>query len=237
LTQFISYIAREFRNNPHRNTTLLPLIVDSEGDRMCFLLALPPKKTQEPVLTRRLDVRTHIPALKIHDSSYNIVESGENFEDLPIDLAETDLHVYYRPEAFPYYSPVDGSVNYDMINKHFKIEFEKIGLYRTNYFETFFWSSKATGHYLENIANTMGDDPAFLADLSKYRYWRGLYDYYSDMSNKDTAYGYGRYADIETDPCNYETLFRSVEYSEVQVLPYTTINNLKVKSNIMYLVG
>eukprot|EP00981_Chlorochromonas_danica_P002933 scaffold600_cov193-Ochromonas_danica.AAC.9 len=203
-------LARSFRQDPSSNTTITPLVVDEEQDRMCFLAVTPAGKDVDPRIDTSLETQALLPLLKIHDSAYALIEREEEAQEL--DLDEADLVVSYRPEAFSYKK--DGDFDYSLIQKHFERMAEKISTYTSIYYHDFFWSSPKTGKFLESVGDRTANEPNFLADVVRYKLWSYLGSYYEALTNKDGVRSYGHYADVESDPCNYEAFFRGLVFSE-----------------------
>lgn len=196
---------------------------------MCFLIATAQDSKYDLLLdrSRALYHEPLAPILKLEESVYQFIEDDifhintVDFPSVP-NLDSLDLKIYFRPEAFehvldPYSDPFD----YAYIYKHYKVALEKVALYglRTSLDEFLF---SATDY-----------DTFFKNHCSDYTYpyrtdstgipcrrrenWVRLRKVYKDLvfNKLDLISRYGVEGAPEYDPCHYESLFHSMEYTEV----------------------
>eukprot|EP01039_Chlorochromonas_danica_P008456 gene8456-9322_t len=79
-----------------RNSSITPLLVDAEEDRMCFLAATAPGRSLDSEVGGGLDCRPCLPTLKIHDHLYAALEGDED------ELGGAwDLSVHFQPALLP----------------------------------------------------------------------------------------------------------------------------------------
>lgn len=189
---------------------------------MCFLLVTPADKEQEAEIETTLTVKPFIGALKVHDATYNIIEGGQSSEE--VDLTEIDLRISYRPEAFEYKVLGTGLTDYSMVQRHFDMLTEKISTYTPRFYHRFFWSSPATGKFFDSLD---GDGEGVQHDRQRYKNWSTLRSHYEALTDKDSSYSYGHYADPDADACSYEALFRGMQVTEsTLVLPLAPLQNV-----------
>ncbi len=161
-------------------------------------------------MSKTLDVRPFLPALKIHDSSYDYVEGSPLSANW--GLSATDMNVYFRPETFSHNKMLENVLNEDNpAIKHFKIALEALSQYRNTNFEEFFWSARSTATYFNGVDDPMASDPSFLVDNIRHQKWNMLATYFNKLV-PERAQSYAE--DFNDDPCHYEALVQHAQFTE-----------------------
>lgn len=192
---------------PNKTSSITPILVDQDHDRMCFLVATPQGNPPDQLQQHGMVVTPYLPSLKVHDSLYHLVE--KNTETI-MNLSNSDIVAWYRPDTFQHQTDTDTDTF--PIERHFKMLFEKISLYGSSTFETFFWSSKAARELFEDAENEVTTNPGFIADLVRYKLWTYLRDVFASLTEHDPRIdNFSRLHDV----CHYEQLFQSVEFLDV----------------------
>jgi len=155
------------------------LLVDYERDIMCFMIMDPMSKISRPLSTF-LDSYVPFPTpLKLHSTSYSILEEISNTESLfsdvetPLDLTFTFQKEYFRVSkdvasiqgGSDSTSIADAAGDYSM---HFLHLLRKISEYAENPFESFFWSSVATQKFF--FRQSSGDED-MIRDQERSSLW------------------------------------------------------------------
>eukprot|EP01031_Cornospumella_fuschlensis_P029204 gene29204-35252_t len=219
-------LARTFRGNSNTNTTIIPTLVDTEQNKMCFLMATPADSQYDQYLDRNkaLYHEPLPPILKLEESVYQVIEDGadEFFQGLPDSQhlqapSPLDLKVFFRPEAFEHIlNPYSGSFDFEYIYKHYKIALEKVAIYdeKSNLDHFLFSAHDREDFFVEHCRrNYYCDESAKLPceRREKWARYRRVVNELAHGDNLDSRYGERI---PEYDPCHYESLFQNVEYTE-----------------------
>jgi len=149
-------VASEARKDSERASVQL-LLVNYERDIMCFMVMDPMSKMSQP-LSVFLDSYVPFPAaLKLHSTSYTILEGISNVESLfPNINTPLDLTMVFQKEYFHLANDAefiaDASKDYKI---HFANLLQKIADYTEKPFDSFFWSSAATQKF---FSQSNGDE-------------------------------------------------------------------------------
>lgn len=183
--------------------------MDYEDDRMCFLVIAGDPLWQAP---SGMTVRSYLPPLKIHDSAYALVEHSPLVDQA---LEESDIFAYFRYEQFTY--PNETLPKNVIVERHFKMQFERLAFYGSDQYDRFFWSAHKTGKYFDGVDwNEVESPPNLVLDILRHKHWSTLRDKFETLGSKGSSMEFGFYEDPDPDPCHYEDLFDNVEFAEVR---------------------